>query len=506
MLTTLFRQMRLFTKAQSSRNDTEIEINTAPATIDEGGSSWHRLKHNLLLGVRATLFLALPSRGPYATWNQFMLLVALNILLQLGWDIIHIGRAGELALNAAPGTLFIMPVLTIAAWVLANSVQRTDQTLSLLVIFFAITLPIDLCSLLITRVLDIPLINQAIPNWGALSAYFMLFWFVLAAGVACIRLLQPVGRRFFIFLLSGIFIGGPISQVVSDRSLWVRPFEETLTPEPDIQALETEEIFYLQPKLLEQALDAIKPGTQNKTNFYFVGAAGFSQQDVFMKEVEYVQRLFQQRFNTGERSVTLINNPKTATRVPIASTTSLRAVLQRIGSVMNTKKDIVFLYLSSHGSKDFKFMLDFGSMRFNDLDPEVLRQILDEAGIQRRVIIISSCYSGGFIEALKNEDTLVISAAAADKPSFGCSNEADFTYFGRAYFKEAMQQTDSFIEAFELAKKTIAIREKKQGYESSEPAIFIGAKIAKALAEVTLQHPVGQQNKFIINKQQENSK
>lgn len=500
MLPTFFRKMRLFTPVQSSRKDTEIEVNTAPAAIEEVGSAWHCLKHNLLLGVRATLFLTLPSRGPYATWNQFIFLVALNILLQLSWDIIHIGRAGELALTAAPGALFIMPVLIIAAWVLANSVDRADQTLSLLVIFFAISLPIDLCSLLIVRVLDIPLINQTIPNWGALSAYLMLFWFALAAGVACIRLLQPVRRRFFILLLSGLFIGGPISQVVNDRSLWVRPFEETFTSETANPALETEEVFYLQPILLEQALDAIKPGMQNKTNFYFVGAAGFSQQDVFMKEVEYVQRLFQQRFDTGERSVSLINNAKTATRVPIASTTSLRAVLQRIGSVMNTQKDIIFLYMTSHGSKEFKFMLDFGSMRFNDLDPQVLRQMLDEAGIQRRVIVISSCYSGGFIEALKNEDTLVISAAAADKTSFGCSNDADFTYFGQAYFKEAMQQTDSFIEAFELAKRAIAIREKKQGYESSEPGIFIGAKIAKALAEVTLQHPVGQQNKFIINK------
>ncbi len=455
----------------------------------------HSLKHNLLLGLRACLFLPLPVRGPHVTWNQLIILLAFDLLLQLGWDLIQIGRTGELALNAAPGALFILPVLVICAWALATLLQRTDQTLLLLITFFAITLPIDFCALVVTRLLDRPLINRIIPNWGALSAYFLLFWFALAAGVACIRLLQAKTRRFAVLLLAMFCIVGPLSQVVSDRSLWIRPFEESASPEPAVNALDTEEIFYLQAKLLNQALAAIKPGDPTKTNLYFIGAAGFAGQDVFMKEVEYVQKLFRQRFNTAERSLVLINNAQTASRIPIASGTSLRAALQHMGSIMNRKKDILFLYLSSHGSKDFKFVLEFGSMRFNDLDPETLRQMLDEAGIQRRVIVISACYSGGFVAPLKNENTLIISAAAPDKTSFGCSNDADFTYFGRAYFQEALQQTDSFIDAFALAKRAIAIREKKDGFESSEPGMFVGAKIAKALAEVAVQHPAGHKGK-----------
>jgi hypothetical protein len=454
-----------------------------PSNPMDGGIGQH-LKHNLLLGLRACVFLPLPVRGPHVTWNQLVILLALNLLLQLGWDLIQTGRAGELALNAAPGAFFILPVLFICAWALAALLERTDQTLLLLITFFAIALPIDLSTLLLTRLLDRPLINRIIPNWGALSAYFLLFWFALAAGVACIRLLQAKTRRLVVLLLAIFCIVGPLSQVVSDRSFWIRPFEETATSQPSIGALDTEDIFYLQAKLLDQALASIKPSDPSKTNLYYIGLAGFAGQDVFMKEVEYVQKLFRQRFNTAERSLVLINNAQTANRIPIASSTSLRAALQHISGIMNRKKDILFLYLSSHGSKDFKFILEFGNMRFNDLDPQVLRQMLDEAGIQRRVIVISACYSGGFINALKNENTLIISAAAPEKTSFGCSNDADFTYFGRAYFQEALQQTDSFIDAFALAKRAIAIREKKDGFESSEPGMFVGAKIAKALEEV----------------------
>lgn len=36
--------------------------------------------------------------------------------------------------------------------------------------------------------------------------------------------------------------------------------------------------------------------------------------------------------------------------------------------------------------------------------------------------------------------------------SFGCSEENDFTYFGRALFAEALNETDDLARAFELAK------------------------------------------------------
>ena len=89
-----------------------------------------------------------------------------------------------------------------------------------------------------------------------------------------------------------------------------------------------------------------------------------------------------------------------------------------------------------------------------------------------KVVVISACYSGGFIPPLKDDKTLVMTAARADRVSFGCSEENDFTYFGRALFAEALNETDDLARAFELAKTRVAEREQADDFEPSEPQLW----------------------------------
>jgi hypothetical protein len=160
----------------------------------------------------------------------------------------------------------------------------------------------------------------------------------------------------------------------------------------------------------------------------------------------------------------------------------LAATFKRIGSLMDRDHDVLFVFLTSHGTHDHRFSLSFWPLALYDLTPTDLRTLLDDAGIQNRVVVVSACYSGGFVDALKDPHTLVITAAAADRSSFGCSNEADFTWFGRAYFDEALRKTRSFTEAFALAAPVIAQRERQEGFDPSEPQIAEGAAIAAPLA------------------------
>ena len=88
------------------------------------------------------------------------------------------------------------------------------------------------------------------------------------------------------------------------------------------------------------------------------------------------------------------------------------------------------------------------------------------------MVVISACYSGGFIPPLKDDKTLVMTAARADRVSFGCSEENDFTYFGRALFAEAFNETDDLTRAFELAKAKVAEREQAEEFEASEPQLW----------------------------------
>src|SRR5204862_49693 len=79
------------------------------------------------------------------------------------------------------------------------------------------------------------------------------------------------------------------------------------------------------------------------------------------------------------------------------------------------------------------------------------RAALAGSGIRHRVAVVSACYAGGFIPALRAAHTMVIAAARADRASFGCGAESEITYFGHAFLVDALNQTEDFNAAFGLA-------------------------------------------------------
>ena len=242
-----------------------------------------------------------------------------------------------------------------------------------------------------------------------------------------------------------------------------------------------EDVLYQQPRLLESELAGLQPRRPGRPNLYLVGVAGYAEQDVFLREVNSVDALFAERFGTRGRSVRLVNNRSTIASTPLATRTSIAASLKRVGSLMDPEEDVLFLFLTSHGTRDGRLSIALYPFRFTDLTAPELRKMLDDAGIRNRVIVVSACYSGTFVDALRDDNTLVMTASAKNRNSFGCSNEADFTYFGKAYFDEALRASDSFIEAFDHALPTIAAREKKEEYTPSDPQRFVGAGIAAKL-------------------------
>jgi hypothetical protein len=103
--------------------------------------------------------------------------------------------------------------------------------------------------------------------------------------------------------------------------------------------------------------------------------------------------------------------------------------------------------------------------------------ILNRAGVQHRVVVISACYSGVFIDQLANDDTLVITAADANHPSFGCQDKVKWTYFGDAFFNQALRRAADLRSAFTVARKLISLREMRYRLMPSNPQIA-GAKIS----------------------------
>jgi len=241
-----------------------------------------------------------------------------------------------------------------------------------------------------------------------------------------------------------------------------------------------------QPQLLSGVLGGLQPASVGRPQLYFVGFAGFGGQAVFKREVLAVRQLFDERFGTQGRSLALINHESTLNDIPLATVPNLKHVLLHLGRrVMDTKQDTLFLFLTSHGDKGV-LTVELPGFTFPQLTPGELKWMLDDSGIRHRVIVISACHSGSFIRALANPTTLVITAARADRSSFGCEDRRRWTYFGDAYFNHALRQDVSFTRAFEQAKRLIGIWEASEKLVPSLPQMAGGEALGPALAAIRM--------------------
>lgn len=313
---------------------------------------------------------------------------------------------------------------------------------------------------------DVPNYFRFLPWWGGAAALFLL-----RLGPA------PLHRRSAALALF-LSVAIPPLMLFPRGDLWT-------STQGEVKELKlTEEVLDTQPRLVRDALDKLLPGRAGVTDLYFVGFAGDGGMGVFMRELLSVERLFAKRFGSAGRSITLVNNPDTALEYPFATVANLSRALRRVGEVMNRDEDVLFLFLTSHGSSNGELAVENWPLELTQVTPEKLRHLLAEAGIKWRVIAVSACFSGTYVEPLQDERTLIITASDATHESFGCQNGADFTWFGKAYFDEALRSTVSFIGAYDVARKAIVAREKMEGESPSNPQMVVGKEMVKKLAEL----------------------
>jgi hypothetical protein len=245
---------------------------------------------------------------------------------------------------------------------------------------------------------------------------------------------------------------------------------------------DTEAILFRQALLIQAALAPIRRATGDAPAAFFVGFAGVGEQRVFAGEIGLAERVIGSRYGVAERHVELINDQRDLEHQPLATVSGLRYALRGIGERMRLDRDILFLAISSHGSSDGAVAVSNDQLPLTDLTPDDLVEALHDAGIEWRVVIVSACYSGTFIPALASPRTIVLTAAAADRSSFGCSNDRDLTYFGEAFYRDALPGARSLEAAFTAAEAAIDTRERREGFTPSNPQAYFGTAITPRLA------------------------
>ena len=200
----------------------------------------------------------------------------------------------------------------------------------------------------------------------------------------------------------------------------------------------------------------------------------FGDQSVFRSEATGAAKIVADRFGGGPVDVQY--NSKKGGKATIET---LATSLQTAAKGMDAENDILFLILTTHGSPA-GLAVKAGPVT-QMLTPPNLADMLARTGVRHKAVIISACYSGLFIPPLASPDALIITAADADHPSFGCQDKAKWTYFGEAFFNVALRKAKSVKDAFAVAREVVLKRELRERFEPSNPQMAGGANVEPLL-------------------------
>ena len=427
------------------------------------------LYRNLVAGARLALFLPVRPYDYRAAPLDYALLIAFNFAVWIAAAAIRTGMAGEFDSMAVPiylgGIPLVLATSALVAWIYGDARR-------LLLIAVALTAS-DAVFELIALVMPSVAALAGFPRAGVLLILGWLWLISVRAVMVCGGTMRPQFVKGTL-VVTAMFAIGYFAFPRTD--VWLEPEEQE-----EAAPLADERVFHLQGQLIERALAAIAPGKSGSRELYFVGFAPDASEEVFLHEMRFVRKMFDERFGTAGHSIALVSSQDALEEFPIASATNLSRAIARVGERMNADEDTLFVFLSAHGYRDHRLSAVQPPLELSPLTPTALARMLQDSGVKWRVIVVSACYSGGFIEPLRDDNTIVITASSAERSSFGCEAGRDFTYFGEAYFRDALARTKSFTRAFELARSIVSEREAKEKLEPSLPQMWVGPAIAERL-------------------------
>ncbi|GAA3947725.1 C13 family peptidase [Allohahella marinimesophila] len=441
------------------------------------------LLYNLIAGLRLVLFRPFGQIGFRYSMTAFWSIVLLNLLLVAGLQKAGIDEPVLLqAEGIFPEAFFILLVL-LSGYLISRCLGSRLLQFRFPVIFLNAAFWMQLISGLYK--------NSSAGGTLAWALYWLIqLWLLLVI----FRVLKHAARADCEGAVVRRWLAGLAFAIVAQSpQYFLYPFEfwvparyalaEASGEAEDLPMLNAEAVLTSQTDLLKQQLLALEPSKPGEVDAYFLGYAPWGDQKVFANEVRFARKRFDDSFGTRGRSLSLINDGDNVDTQALAISSNLAASLQWLGRIAQPKEDVLYLFITSHGGENHDIGTVLANLPLNDLPAAGLASLLASSGFKWKVVIVSSCYSGGHIPLLADDTTMVITASRADRTSFGCTDDAEYTYFGRAFLVEALENNRDFQDAFELARVVIARREATEGFTPSEPQIAVGGAIEAYLEE-----------------------
>ena len=233
---------------------------------------------------------------------------------------------------------------------------------------------------------------------------------------------------------------------------------------------------------LDRALAALLPQRRGVVDAYVVSIA-LDSDPVFGREARAAGEVLQRRYDARGRTLVLAGGAQ-----PRGTPASLAIALARIAELMDEREDALILYSTSHGAP-FGLYYNDGDSGYGAISPFRLLSMLNQLGLANRLLIISACHAGVFVPALQSETGAIVAAAAADRTSFGCVAENDWTFFGDAMINHALRKPQPLAAAFAEANALVSVWEARVGTAPSQPQLSVGPGAARWLGALERRMP-----------------
>jgi hypothetical protein len=257
---------------------------------------------------------------------------------------------------------------------------------------------------------------------------------------------------------------------------------------PDLERGRSARAELAEHRRLAAALAALAPQRKGVVDAYVL-VVGLDSDPVFGREAREAGRVLARRYDGAGRTLVLAGSDGAGGgALARGDLHSLSLALARIAELMDRRQDVLVLYTTGHGSPAGLAYHD-GDEGFGLLTPARLAALLDELGIGNRLLILSACYSGVFVPVVWSETTALVTAASADRTSFGCAADNDWTFFGDAMINRALRKPQPLAAASAEAVRLIGEWEAGKGYQPSYPQVSLGAGIDSWLKPLEARMP-----------------
>jgi hypothetical protein len=441
-----------------------------------------RLARNLGSGLRLAFLRRVRRHDFRIGIADLLVLVVAMSLFDIGVDFLRYGSDAEFSWFGVTGEMYGFGVVMLVAGFLGVVFRRRSLVLSVPIALFASYPALQLVHLLPHLAGPGTLAATVL---GIVEEYLLLGWSVIVfVRSVAVGLDGDGGRRVLRSVAGGLLLFAPLwfGSTFSPHLPWWRAEVVADSEHPNPAS---EPVMEAQKKLLDDALGSIEDGRAGVADFYAVAVAA-SPSDALRADALAALKVLDERWATDGRSVALVNHPASLLELPMASFSNLRASLEEIRAAIDPDEDVVLVYLAGNGNADGSIDVDLPPLDLVPLAPARVRRMLDEIGIRWRIIVVSACGSGAWIDALANESTVVMTATGADGEGPGCSLGGDGTAFGSALFGAGFVDADTIAGAFEIARgRVIAPAKAAASTErATGPQLSMGTAIAAKLKEI----------------------